>query len=59
MGEMVDTQPMFPGESEIDQVQVIHNMLGPFPASLKAAIERRRDCKCLTLKEHRPKHGID
>jgi len=43
MGEMIDSQPLFPGEGEIDQVQVIHNMLGPFPVQLKAVIERRRD----------------
>lgn len=51
MGEMIDTQPMFPGESEIDQVQVIHNMLGPFPPNLKSVLERRRDYRTLKMKD--------
>jgi len=58
MGEMIDTQPMFPGESEVDQVQVIHNMLGPFPTAFKAVIERRRDCRHLKFKD-KVKNGID
>lgn len=29
MGELVDGRPMFPGESEIDQLYLIQNMLGP------------------------------
>ncbi len=29
MGELVDGQPMFPGESEIDQLYIIQQVLGP------------------------------
>lgn len=29
MGELIDGQPLFPGESEIDQLYVIQKVLGP------------------------------
>ena len=29
MGELVDGQPLFPGESEIDQLFLIQKVLGP------------------------------
>jgi cyclin-dependent kinase-like len=29
MGELTDGQPLFPGESEIDQLNVIQQCLGP------------------------------
>lgn len=29
MGELIDGQPLFPGESEIDQLYVIQKILGP------------------------------
>ena len=29
MGELHDGQPLFPGESEIDQLYIIQRMLGP------------------------------
>ena len=29
MGELVDGQPLFPGESEIDQLYIIQRVLGP------------------------------
>lgn len=32
MGELSDGQPLFPGESEIDQLYVIQKILGPLPA---------------------------
>ncbi|CAM9306270.1 unnamed protein product, partial [Phaeothamnion confervicola] len=32
MGELVDGQPLFPGESEIDQLYVVQKMLGPLTA---------------------------
>ena len=31
IGELSDGQPLFPGESEIDQLMVIQNVLGPLP----------------------------
>lgn len=32
MGELVDGQPIFPGESEIDQLYLIQDVLGPLPS---------------------------
>lgn len=32
MGELIDGQPLFPGENEIDQLYLIQKMLGPLPA---------------------------
>ncbi len=29
MGELIDGQPIFPGESEIDQLYIIQKVLGP------------------------------
>lgn len=34
MGEITDGQPLFPGESEIDQLFVIQKVLGPLPKYL-------------------------
>lgn len=31
MGELIDGQPLFPGENEIDQLYLIQKMLGPLP----------------------------
>lgn len=33
MGEITDGQPLFPGESEIDQLYCIQKILGPLPSS--------------------------
>ena len=30
MGEMADGQPVFPGDSEIDQIYTIQKVIGPF-----------------------------
>jgi len=35
MGELIDGQPLFPGENEIDQLYLIQKMLGPLPADQK------------------------
>jgi len=32
LGELSDGQPLFPGESEIDQLYTIQKVLGPLPA---------------------------
>ena len=32
MGELIDGQPLFPGESEIDQLYLIQQVLGPMTA---------------------------
>lgn len=32
LGELSDGQPLFPGESEIDQLFTIQKVLGPLPA---------------------------
>jgi cyclin-dependent kinase-like len=29
MGELVDGQPLFPGESDIDQLYIIQRLVGP------------------------------
>lgn len=31
LGELADGQPLFPGESEIDQLYVIQKIVGPLP----------------------------
>ena len=31
MGELSDGQPLFPGESEIDQLYTIQKVMGPLP----------------------------
>ena len=31
MGELMDGQPLFPGDSEVDQLFVIQKVLGPLP----------------------------
>jgi len=60
MGEMIDAQPLFPGESEMDQLQVIHNLIGPFPSQIKGLIERRRDLRNLKLKDNNKiKNGLE
>ncbi|EGR33623.1 protein kinase domain protein [Ichthyophthirius multifiliis] len=35
MGELIDGQPMFPGENEIDQLYLIQKMLGPLTVEQK------------------------
>eukprot|EP00126_Sphaerothecum_destruens_P003466 Sdes_comp17215_c0_seq1m6395 len=35
MGELIDGQPLFPGESEIDQLYTIQRVLGPLPPEQK------------------------
>ena len=35
MGELIDGQPLFPGENEIDQLYLIQKMMGPLPADQK------------------------
>lgn len=35
MGELIDGQPLFPGENEIDQLFLIQKMLGPLPPDQK------------------------
>lgn len=34
LGELTDGQPLFPGESEVDQLFVIQRVLGPLPPHL-------------------------
>eukprot|EP00730_Choanoeca_flexa_P002883 TRINITY_DN11217_c0_g4_i1.p1 TRINITY_DN11217_c0_g4~~TRINITY_DN11217_c0_g4_i1.p1 ORF type:complete len:551 (+),score=66.58 TRINITY_DN11217_c0_g4_i1:142-1794(+) len=40
MGEMADGQPVFPGESDLDQLHVIQRSLGPIPGKLRSALAR-------------------
>ena len=40
MGEITDGQPLFPGESDIDQLYVIQNVLGPITKDQTEAFSR-------------------
>lgn len=40
MGELIDGQPLFPGESEVDQLFVIQKILGPLPHFLQEEFQR-------------------
>jgi cyclin-dependent kinase-like len=40
MGELTDGQPLFPGESELDQLFLIQKMLGPLTAEQKEAFAK-------------------
>lgn len=40
MGELIDGQPLFPGESEIDQLLVIQKVLGPLPAEQREFMQK-------------------
>jgi len=40
MGELVDGQPLFPGESEIDQLYLIQKTLGPLTSMQMEAFNR-------------------
>jgi hypothetical protein len=39
MGELIDGEPLFPGENLIDQLDVIQNVLGNIPDKMKALIK--------------------
>lgn len=58
MGEIVDGQPLFPGENETDQLHVIQDVLGPFQGILKSNIDRRKDCRNLKSRE-KPKQTLE
>jgi serine/threonine protein kinase len=40
MGELMDGQPLFPGDSEVDQLFVIQKVLGPLPDFLQEEFNR-------------------
>lgn len=40
MGELMDGQPLFPGDSEVDQLFVIQKVLGPLPEFLQDEFNR-------------------
>lgn len=40
MGELMDGQPLFPGDSEVDQLFVIQKVLGPLPNFLQDEFNR-------------------
>lgn len=40
MGEITDGQPLFPGESEIDQLYLIQKMIGPLTPEQKEAFSK-------------------
>ena len=41
MGELIDGQPLFPGDSDIDQLYVIQKLLGESGHLLRLAVEAR------------------
>jgi cyclin-dependent kinase-like len=40
MGELIDGQPLFPGDSDIDQLSKIQKVLGKFPPSLQEMVNK-------------------
>jgi serine/threonine protein kinase len=42
MGEIIDGQPLFPGESEIDQLYCIQKILGPLVAEHQEAFQKNK-----------------
>lgn len=40
MAELTDGQPLFPGESEIDQLYLLQRLLGPLPPQQLEAFHR-------------------
>lgn len=49
LAELTDTQPLFPGNDEIDQLTQILGGLGPLPDSLKVYMEKNPAFKNLVL----------
>ena len=47
MGELMDGQPLFPGDSEIDQLYVIQKVLGTLPDFLENEFKRNTRYKGL------------
>ena len=45
MAELTDTQPLFPGSDETDQLHQILKALGPLPDSLKLILEKNKHLK--------------
>lgn len=45
MAEISDTQPLFPGADEVDQLTQILSALGPLPDSLKLPLERNKQLR--------------
>lgn len=41
MGELIDGQPLFPGESDIDQLRVIQKVLGPITNEQKEIMQKQ------------------
>lgn len=44
MGELIDGQPLFPGESEIDQLYLIQRVLGPLTSQQMEMFLRNPRC---------------
>lgn len=51
MGELIDGQPLFPGESEIDQLALIQKIIDPLTNEQKDAFNRHARFKGLKFKE--------
>lgn len=54
MGELCDGQPLFPGDSEVDQLYCIQKILGPLPSDQMAMFYSNprfaglKVCSCIT-----------
>ncbi len=46
MGELIDGQPLFPGDSDIDQLFVIQKLLGELQPSSQELVCQSRSCTC-------------
>ena len=51
MGELIDGQPLFPGESEIDQLALIQKIIDPLTNDQKDAFNKHPRFKGLKFKE--------
>lgn len=54
MGELIDGKPLFPGKSEIDQLYVIQNVLGPLPPKQAELLAKNPKFGGLKYSELRP-----
>ncbi len=43
IGELIDGQPMFPGDNTVDQLYHIVNLLGPFPDNLEKLFQKNQE----------------
>lgn len=49
IGEMIDGQPLFPGDSFLDQLYCIYQLLGPLPSTIKYLAEMNEELEGVSL----------